>query len=208
MGCFYIVEIPALLLGEEMEKVKKIIIEVHLYTNKIEALIKTVIWIISWIGGILVLLDTTDKNVLGSAYFIYTLSLLMEFVPKIYGKAEPWSRFLHTVFCFTIAIVCVLAAAILFGATLSNGFFTLMLVLTCFVIAYMVIDTFALWMELDRGVKNMEEKNNSKDLVESKFEEKLISGNLGNIGKGIENNEQNVSVIKWKRWKWKNNTCA
>lgn len=189
MSCFYIVGIPILLLGEEMEKIKKIITEVHLYTNKIEALIKTVIWIISWIGGILVLLDTTDKNVLGSAYFIYTLSLLMEFVPKIYGKTEPWSRFLHTTFCFTIAIVCVLAVAILFGATLSNGFFTLMFVFTCFVIVYMIIDTFVLWMELDQGVRNVEEKNNSNGLVESKFEEMLIKGNLGNIGKGIENNE-------------------
>lgn len=188
-GNFYIVKIPILLLGEEMKKVKKIIIEVHLYTNKVEALIKTVIWIISWIGGILVLLNTTDKNVLGSAYFIYTLSLLMEFVPKIYGKTESWSRFLHTVFCFTISIVLVLASAILFGATLPNGFFTLMLVLTCLVIAYMVIDTFTLWMGLDQGVKNIEEKNDSKNLIESKFEEMLIRGNLGNIGKGIENNE-------------------
>lgn len=172
-----------------MEKAKKIINEVHLYTNKIEALIKTVIWIISWIGGILVLLNTTDKHPLGSAYFIYTLSLLMEFVPKIYGKVEPWGRFLHTVFCFTIAIVCILAVAILFGATLPNGFFTLMWGLTCFVIVYMVIDTFLLWMELDPDVKNMEEENNNEGLIKSKFEEMLIGGNLGNIEKGIENNE-------------------
>ena len=65
-----------------MEKLKKTVSEIHLYENKIESLIKVVIWIISWIGGILVLLGDENKEVLGSAYFIYMLSLLMEFVPK------------------------------------------------------------------------------------------------------------------------------
>lgn len=171
-----------------MEKFKMIITEIHLYTNKIEALIKTVIWIISWIGGIFVLLDATDKNVLGSAYFIYTLSLLMEFVPKIYGKTESWSRFLHTAFCFAISIVCVLAVAILFGATLPNVCFTTMLVLTVCVIAYMVIDTFIIWMELDHSVKGTEENKEVLDTI-IKFEEMLVKGNLGNIKKGMENNE-------------------
>ena len=172
-----------------MEKVKKIIREVHLYTNKMEALIKTVIWIISGIGGILALLDTQDANALGSAYLIYTLSLLMEFAPKIYGKTESWSRLLHTVFCFVIAIVCVLAISILIGVTLPKGCFTVMLVLICLVIGYMLIDTFLLWLELDQGIKIAERASDNKSLAELKFEKKLIGGNLGSIEKGIENNE-------------------
>lgn len=69
-----------------MRKVEKVIKEIHLYKNKVEALIKVLIWIVSWIGGILVLLGTENKDVLGSAYLIYTLSLLMEFAPRIYEK--------------------------------------------------------------------------------------------------------------------------
>ena len=94
-----------------MEKLKKTVSEIHLYENKIESLIKVVIWIISWIGGILVLLGDENKEVLGSAYFIYMLSLLMEFVPKIYDKTQFWSKFLHTLLCFIMSIVCLLSVS-------------------------------------------------------------------------------------------------
>ena len=70
--------------GYQVEKNKKIINEIHLYNNKIEMLIKLIILIISWMGGVLVLKDS--KEGLGSAYFIFTLSLLMEVIPQINKK--------------------------------------------------------------------------------------------------------------------------
>lgn len=174
-----------------MGKIKKIISEMHLYKNKIEALIKVVIWIISWIGGILVLLKTENKAVLGSAYFIYMLSLLMEFVPKIYGKTEFWSKFVHTILCFAMSIVCLLSVGILFGVSLPVIGFKVMSALTIIVIAYMVIDTFVLWLEPENNFANNKKDNDDLDLnvQEQIFYQNLSEGNLGNIDGGLRNNE-------------------
>lgn len=174
-----------------MRKLQKIITEIHLYENKIEALIKIVIWIISWIGGILALLGTDEKRVLGSAYFIYMLSLLMEFAPKIYKKTEFWSKFLHTIFCFAMSIVCLLSIGILFGASLPNIFFNIMLGLTIFIIVYMIIDLFILWVGTERNITCVVNNNADKDLDKQKikFEERLSEGYLGNIKEGVKYNE-------------------
>lgn len=174
-----------------MEKLKKIVSEIHLYENKIESLIKVVIWIISWIGGILVLLGGENKEVLGSAYFIYMLSLLMEFVPKIYDKTQFWSKFLHTLLCFIMSIVCLLSVSILFGVSLPDFGYTLMSVLTIIVIAYMSIDSFILWLEPANNLANIENSNSDNNLEneELEFSERLLKGNLGNIDKGAGSNE-------------------
>lgn len=174
-----------------MEKLKKTVSEIHLYKNKIESLIKVVIWIISWIGGILVLLGDENKEVLGSAYFIYMLSLLMEFVPKIYDKTQFWSKLLHTLLCFIMSIVCLLSVSILFGASLPDFGYTLMFVLTIIVIAYMSIDSFILWVEPANNLASIENSNSDTNLKneELKFSERLLKGNLGNIDKGVGSNE-------------------
>lgn len=174
-----------------MEDTGKIIEEVHLYVNKNEALIKVIIWIISWIGGILVLLGTEDKEAIGSAYFIYSLSLLMEFVPKIYKKERFWNKFRHTIFCFAISIVFVFSTAIILGVSLSSVFYTVIFRLTVCVVVYMVIDTFILWLQRERPLMNDEnmEINENAHVEQAKFEETLLKGNLGSIKKGEESDE-------------------
>lgn len=170
----------------QMGNLKRTITEIHLYKNKLEAFIKVVIWIISWIGGILVLLDTEDKNVLGSAYFIYMLSLLMEFAPKIHGKTQFWSKFSHTLLCFMMSFVCLLAVGILLGVTLPDLGYTVMSILTIIVIVYMVIDSFVLWIEPENTLLDAENNISNRDLDSLKliFNKRLLEGNLGNIDKG------------------------
>lgn len=171
-----------------MEKIKKIISEIHLYNNKIEALIKVIIWIISWIGGIFVLLDTENKEVLCSAYFIYMLSLLMEFVPKIHRMKEFGSRIIHSIFCFIMAIIFLLAVGVLFGVSLPETGYDIMLNLTTVVIVYMAIDVFVLWLEPEN--KPLDIKSNDIDSIfESRetFSERLSNGNLGDINGGANN---------------------
>lgn len=173
-----------------MEKIKKVIIEVHLYENKIEALIKILIWIISWIGGILTLLGTEEKRVLGSAYFIYTLSLLMEFVQKIDNKTLFLSKLLHTVFCLLMSIVCMLSIGVLFGLSLPDGYFTLMFILTVVVIAYMIVDLFLLWVISEKKIKDnkINDINMDSNALLERFNDKLSKGDLGdieNINQGV-----------------------
>lgn len=175
----------------EKNKLKKIISEIHLYDNKMEALIKVVIWIISWIGGIFVLLEVENKEVLGSAYFIYMLSLLMEFAPQIQGKTQLGSKLPHTIFCFTMATVCLLSVCILLGASMPDSGYNVMKVLTIIVIVYMVTDTFALWLEPESSSVNVMDNNDDTGMnnQKSKFQECLLKGNLGNIGGGAGSNE-------------------
>lgn len=173
-----------------MRNAEKAIAEMHLYKNKIEALIKVLIWIVSWIGGILVLFKTENKTVLGSAYFIYTLSLLMEFVPRIYEKKEFLSRLVHTMLCFVLSVVCAFSISILLGVSLSDIYYMVMFILIVFVIVFMVIDTFVLWIKQDKTDMSVENKEPDKKECDEKrkFEELLLEGNLGNIKEGEKGN--------------------
>lgn len=174
-----------------MKKAEKVLAEIHLYKDKVEALIKVLIWIISWIGGILVLLGSENKDVLGSAYLVYTLSLLMEFVPRIHEKTELWSRVIHTILCFKLSAVCALSVSILLGVSLPDAFYSVMFALTVCVIIFMVIDTFILWIKqekIDISIGNVE-IDKKKCNEEQKFQKSLYKGNLGNIEEGVESNE-------------------
>lgn len=167
-----------------MGKKKEIISDMHLYKNKIESLIKVIIWIISWIGGILVLLKADNKEVLGSAYFIYMLSLLMEFVPKINSKVQFYSRLLHTVLCFMMTCVFLLSACIVYGVKLHNYWYVVMFILTISIIIYMIGDSFILWLEPKPSyIENNDDLERTESAQEKKFNDRLLKGNLGNITK-------------------------
>ena len=61
----------------------KMIRELNLYADrsKEENTIRGVAWIVSWLIGI-VAQQVTKPQALGGAYFIFSLSLLLEFVPE------------------------------------------------------------------------------------------------------------------------------
>lgn len=170
-----------------MDKLGEAISEIHLYENKVESLIKVGIYSISWIGGIL---GIKNSEVLGNAYFIYMLSLLMDFVPKIYMKTRLCSRVLHTVLCLILLLVCLLSMSILLGVVLPDFGYTVMSKLTLAVMIYMWIDLLVLWMEPEKNLGNVENKGKSNsESQEYIFFERLSDGNLGDINKGEESNE-------------------
>ena len=179
-----------------MEKIKEILKEIHLYSNPFEMLVKGMIWIISWGGSVYILKDTTEQVALGSAYFIFSLSLLMEFAEKLTLKKHIISRIIHALFCFVIAAVCVGAIFIIIGITLNENKINAMYNCTKFVLVYMFIDAFLLWVIPDtkNNVKgNSGQQNENKKLydnyVQKMFEKKLREGNLGHVGEGDEPNE-------------------
>ena len=172
-------------IGENvMEKAKAVLKEIHLYTNKVEMFIKLCIWIISWMGGILSIYDSKTKEGVASAYFIFSLSLLMEFASKIGEKELFISKIVHTIFCSFITGVFFISGAILLGRELGNGWYTFLFYLTVVIIVCMVIDCVILWLSKE---EEMQVKNDSSDtMAENKvkvFEEKLKNGNLGSLEK-------------------------
>lgn len=167
-------------------KLKTIFKELHLYNGKIEYLIKLLIWVLCWIGGVYVMKDKTEG--VGSAYFIFSLALLMEFAPKIAGKKENVARILHSLFCFMISAILVMSALILFNKN-NETYHNIMYILSIIVMGYLIIDCSILWICMDEeNNANQEElkKDVSTEERIQKFNEALMTGNLGDLTEEVK----------------------
>ena len=177
-----------------MENLREILDEIHLYTNKLELLIKDIIWGLSWICGIYAIHNTSDKRALSSSYFIFSLSMLMEFGEKI-KKKEHWaSRLIDGIFCVAIIEVLLLAAVYLFGAPGIKNHFDIMYKTTFGIMCFMGIDFVIAWIEpnIEFDIKKVDDKKSTNEIKDIQlaniFRQKLLSGNLGNV-KGDDDNE-------------------
>lgn len=91
----------------------------YLYTDDFESVIKTCIWIFSAIGGIWTQ-QFADARARGGAFFIFALSLMMEFAPKLKEKSGVVTRIVHLVFLTAIIVILSFSFALLFGAALPK----------------------------------------------------------------------------------------
>lgn len=83
---------------EKKKLVARTVRELYLYPyrSKGENILRGIAWMASWLVGIVVQ-QATSSQVLGGAYFIFALSLLLEFVPE--SRTRPVSRIIHCLFC-------------------------------------------------------------------------------------------------------------
>ena len=90
--------------------------ELYLYPSRTkgENALRGIAWIASWLVGV-VLQNSIDQRALGGAYFIYAVSLLLEFVPI--ERHCSVSRFIHGVFCTLQTVMLVGAVVMIFGDT-------------------------------------------------------------------------------------------
>lgn len=154
----------------------------HLYNSKIEYLIKLVIWIISWIGGIYVTRFEIDGT--NSTFFVFSLSLLMEFAPQILDKKRLATRIVHSVFCFMIVAILLLSSLGLFANEYNITYYCVMFVLSCAIEIFMIADCVMLWVgQPESNTPNNPPTNESADItiMLKKFEENSKTGNLGNL---------------------------
>lgn len=121
-----------------------------------------------------------------SAYFIFSLSLLMEFSPKIKEKKEEFlSRIIHSVFCFAMVGVVFISVALLLSQEYSPLCHSIMFKVTFFLLVYMGLDCLILWFSKetndykDNIPTSTETENGTVNI--NKFKESLMTGNLGNI---------------------------
>ena len=207
-------------------ELSRIMHETHLYKSKIESLIKTSIWLVSWIGGIAITIYSTDKRAIASAYLLFSLSLLMEFGQKIKEKKQIVSRLIDCVFCVSGVTLIVLSFACLLGDNLIdkgllNDFYDIMFVITICQMVFMVLDFICLWVSPDdnpetpppddncsspnrelppqsddgdaRKCECADASNDNDNLTADDgfcmFELKLMTGNLGNVKEGDNDNE-------------------
>lgn len=111
----------------------------YLYTDDLESVIKTCIWLFSAIGGIWTQ-QFADARARGGAFFIFALSLMMEFAPKLKEKSGFIARTVHLVFLIAIIVILSFSFALLFGATLPNKYNTLLSLLLIVVIAFISVN--------------------------------------------------------------------
>ncbi|MCM1364645.1 MAG: hypothetical protein NC122_05015 [Faecalibacterium sp.] len=161
-----------------METVKKIlrkILNCHIYDDKIETAIKVIVFILTGIVGVVIVSNTEDKRALGGAYFIYTLSLLVEIVPKVASKKDNLARIFLVIFIIIVLIEFFLSFFMIFGTTPSKSFCKGMIVLIWIIIGWLFLDLIVCFIE----PVNIDESNDG-ELI-NVFNERLLAGNLGDI---------------------------
>ena len=84
--------------------------ELSLYPHrsKAENVIRGLIWMASWLVGI-VAQNSDNSKIIGGAYLIFALSLLLEFIPET--RCEVIPKIIHGFFC-TMLIIMLLGAII------------------------------------------------------------------------------------------------
>lgn len=130
---------------------EKIISELFLYQNKSEALVKILIWIVSWISGIAVIIKSDDKRAIAGAFLLFSLSLLMEFGPEIKKKTHIISRIVHCFFCFSLMIILLGSFASIMGDRLLGervlGIFNvIMFSISIAIVISMLADYVLIWI--------------------------------------------------------------
>ena len=159
---------------------KHILAEIHLYDSKMEYLVKYIIWLISWGGGVFVLRNAQDG--IASAYLLFSLSLLTEFSSHI-NKTTVWiSKVPHTIFCTPMIGILFFSFTSLLSASCPATTHNIMFYFSCFIMLYITIDFILLWCFGDNTPPILSQTSrpsttNPADL----FNDNLASGGLGTI---------------------------
>lgn len=161
---------------------KKIISDIHIYDGKLEYFIKLLIWWICWLGGIKVLWGKSEG--VSSAFFVFALSQLMEFAPKLLNKRYFISKLLHGLFCVLITVVLLISTSLLFDKIYDATSHGIMNVLSLASLAYMSIDWFILLLSRDQDDDDKSSTSSAEVVLAEKFEKSLHAGSLGNVKKG------------------------
>lgn len=169
----------------DLQRLNRVFDEVHLYENKIESFLRVLGWVASWAGGILSIV-INSKTLFSSAYFIFSISLLMEFAPRIDKIKYKLGRIIYTLFCFSIAIIWIISViSLLTGIDDNYVLNIIMFIISICVLVYMIIDCAILWLfgfEKKTDVPSKNSNSNISEKAEVCFNKNLSSGQLGSIG--------------------------
>lgn len=164
------------MIEEQKKLVAKTVRELYLYPyrSKEENLIRSCTWMVSWIIGVAIP-SASSQQVLGGAYFIFALSLLLEFVPE--RKKFPITRCLHGIFCFLLTVMLLDSIVLSFKSKftdedLKKGVIQFLIhcptIIRWIVFCIMLLDVILVLIEVERYFYD-EEKEKQKD-IEDRWE--------------------------------------
>lgn len=165
---------------EKRKKISVLVRGLYLYSYRSfeENLVRGIAWITSWIIGIAIV-QTTDIQAKGGAYFIYAFSMLLEFVPEK-NKPRGVPRVVHGLFCFILIIMFFLSVAISFGnnylinnAKVCSQLYSLLNITGIIIIVMIVISLVLVVIQAhklfysDEEEKSIEENLQADDRIQS-----------------------------------------
>ena len=156
--------------------------ELHFYSEKKETIIKDIIWITAASGGIIVPFFFDSNASMGAAYFLFSLSLLVEFVPKISNVDSLGGRLFRGTFCAFQIVIFIFSIIMILGKT--NLFSYFLLVLCIFIIFFLILDMgIALFAPNNKFEDQPSESNtvNATPMEIKIFLENLKKGSLGEV---------------------------
>lgn len=173
---------------EFMSKVPKAIDDIHLYNDKGEYLIRLILWLFSWGGGVYAC-ERVQTSV-GSVYLFFSVSLLTEFIPIISRSGDRnrllLSRLIRTLFLFLLVVMALLSFIVFFGDEYNTQVHSWLKSLTITSLAFMGLDCFLLYVfktdvdSADITVPQYQELAEANDVLIRIFWQRLNEGNLGN----------------------------
>lgn len=93
--------------------------KIHLYRTKAEAVFKAIIITISWVGGVH-FSNLTDMEAIGTSFYLFSLSLIMEYIVGLLTAKRAISRIFPFVICFSSVLAFIWSTAILLGNPFVN----------------------------------------------------------------------------------------
>lgn len=160
--------------------------EFHLYSNKTESIIKGVIWIFLWLSGVISILKSLENNisdnasVIATAYFMFSLSMMMEFFNTIISrKKKIMSKLFHGFFATLLISTLVLSGIIIFTPVKCIAILNILYYISISTILCISLDVI-LTLFFDTVSVHDIDKNN---IEVQKMATNSKTGSLGNINK-------------------------
>lgn len=158
------------------------------YRSKEENILRLVVWMASWLVGIVVQ-QNTERRALGGAYLIYSISLLLEFIPE--KRTTPIAKVVHGLFCVFLIFIFLGALFMIFGTSCTkklHGLYRFLAEKPPFfgwvIFVMMFIGIVLVLMEAHRYFYDEEAEQQRKDELRRETERKRFLEQLNGTSKG------------------------
>ena len=158
------------------------------YRSKEENIFRLATWMTSWLVGIVVQ-QNAGRQALGGAYLIYSVSLLLEFIPE--KRTNPLAKIVHGLFCLFLVFIFLGAFFMIFGTSCTKNlhwFYRFLAENPPFfgwvVFIMMLIGIALVLAEAHKFFYNEEAKQQCEDEIRREIERERFSEQLNGTSKG------------------------
>lgn len=178
-------------MTEEKKKfLEKMIRELYFYPyrSKEENIFRLAVWLVSWLVGVVVQ-QNAERRALGGAYLIYSISLLLEFLPE--RRTKFIAKAVHGLFCIFLVFMSLGSLFMIFGPSCTKNLYGIYRFLAekppffgCVVFVMMLIGIGLVLLEPHKFFYDEKVKQQLEDEAIKEIERKRFLDKLNGISKG------------------------